>query len=108
MIPATEKKNSAVPMYRIPSRLWSTVVSQSCSFEGTDTPSVSPRPTGICVVAAISFSPLFQRSEVRYDLVKFARIELHIRHQIPVFDGLRVFHPGVQIIERVRQDAGAQ
>ncbi len=39
-VPASAKKNSAVAMYMIPSRLWSTVTIHSCSLEGTGSASV--------------------------------------------------------------------
>src|SRR5262252_1928608 len=94
--PPTARKTIPYRTYRIPSFLWSTVVTQSCSVSRMRTrASRETDATGVRGMLSEDTAPrLLQGQEVRQEGVELPVVELHRRHQHAGLQRARVAHPG--------------
>src|SRR4029453_8833220 len=104
--PATTRKMMPVATYMIPSRLWSTVTTHSCSALSTD-PGVSAA-AGCAIVrgSTLIVAPALQREQVGGHCVQALPGELHGRHQRPWLQHRGIVDPGPQRLGRVGDHAG--
>src|SRR5262245_55369118 len=108
-MPAITRNTRPVTTYMMPSRLWSTVATHSCSIPGipedSDAGAMS-RGTGTAVGTLLMASP--QCEEVRDELVELRIVELHRRHERSRLECARVLDPRTQVFWRVARGAGAE
>src|SRR5579875_851828 len=98
-------------MYRIPSRLWSTVTTHSCSHStsgrGRWCVGVRSREPAMGKVwSAIGHPGSVQRVEVSHYFVDLSVAELHGRHENSLFEVIRILNPLVQVLRGVQGGAG--
>src|SRR5437867_2870612 len=107
--PATTRKAIPVTTYMIPSRLWSTVTTQSWRSASSGRRASAPGPATIVwdtTLMAFSSSSA-QGQEVRGDLVQVVARELHGRHERARLQRGRVVDPGPEALGRIPDYSGS-
>src|SRR5215813_5243736 len=103
--PATTTKISAVRTYMMPSRLWSTVTTQSCSSSRSvrrDALASGPaidREITLMIVASL------ESDQVRGERFQLVARDFHGRHERSELECGGILHPGVEILARVASRA---
>src|SRR5215831_15883809 len=98
--PATTTNISAVSTYMMPSRLWSTVTTQSCSSsrcvrgDAHASGPVIDRDTTLMIVAS------WEGDQVRGEGLELLARHFHARHERSELQCGRILHPGVEIVAR--------
>src|SRR6266436_6871309 len=106
--PATTRNTSPLITYMTPSRLWSTVTTQSWSTASNGRCAPAPRLDAIVSASTLMrFLPSPQGQEVSGHFVQVVARELHGRHERARLQGCRIVDPGSNILRRVLDHSGA-
>src|SRR6266481_993364 len=106
--PATTRNTSPLITYMTPSRLWSTVTTQSWSTASNGRRSPAPRLDAIVSASTLMSSlPSPQGQKVSGHFVQVVARELHGRHERTRLQGRRIVDPGSNILRRVLDHSGA-
>src|SRR6266404_774393 len=106
--PATTRNTRPLITYMTPSRLWSTVTTQSSSTASNGRRAPAPRLDAIVSASTLMSSlPSPQGQKVSGHFVQVVARELHGRHERARLQGCRIVDPGSNILRRVLDHSGA-
>src|ERR1700752_4205597 len=103
-MPPITRNARPVTTYMIPSLLWSTVTTQSCSTargpDGSEVGATSrATPGSVDTNVLLIASP--QGRRVRGELIELGVVELHRGHEGAGLERARIFHPRAKVFRRI-------